>query len=204
MCRRADRDPTREDRLCSCHFTDGNKFLDPSIFPRNEEGSWKFPTPEKRRKTKVAVSTTPHIKDFNIAESDTIDTVYIPPTVGELTDEEDIDDNLLEEDFRPSDIAGTFEVHLHQNEDYSTNQEEHEQPLSKKRKSATPKLQKPTPIWQKEEIELSTSQSKESVRKEKLVNLLEGKSPIELFSLLIDDELMLQIVNYSVFSFFLL
>ncbi|KAK5648178.1 hypothetical protein RI129_003070 [Pyrocoelia pectoralis] len=53
MCRRADRDPTREDRLCSCHFNDGNKMLGPTIFPWNKEGVWKFPYPEKRiRKTK--------------------------------------------------------------------------------------------------------------------------------------------------------
>ncbi|KAF5297501.1 hypothetical protein FQA39_LY12095 [Lamprigera yunnana] len=136
-------------------------------------------------------------EDVNIAEANTIDAVYISPTVDELTNEENIDDDLLEEDSRPSDIAGTFEVHLHQNEDYPTIQEEQEQPLPKKCKSTTPKLQKPTPIWQKEKIEFSTSKSKESVRKEKLVNLLEGKSPKELFSLLIDDELMLKIVNYS-------
>ncbi|KAF5289028.1 hypothetical protein FQA39_LY03907 [Lamprigera yunnana] len=70
-------------------------------------------------------------ENINIVEANIIDAVYIPPTVDELTDEEDIDGNLLEEDSCPSDISGTFEVHLHQNEDYPVNQEEHEQPLPK-------------------------------------------------------------------------
>ncbi|KAF5308714.1 hypothetical protein FQR65_LT06075 [Abscondita terminalis] len=107
-------------------------------------------------------------EDFSIVKANTIDAVYIPPTVDELTDEEDIDDDLLEENSRPSDRAGTNVL-----------------------------LQKPTTIWQKEKIEFSTSSSKESVRKEKLLNLLENKTPTELFSLLIDDDLMLQIVKFS-------
>ncbi|KAL3279298.1 hypothetical protein HHI36_016806 [Cryptolaemus montrouzieri] len=44
-----------------------------------------------------------------------IDAVYIPPEVDELTDEENIDDDLIGEvasDFG-NDVAGTFEIHSH-------------------------------------------------------------------------------------------
>ncbi|XP_072377944.1 uncharacterized protein [Diabrotica undecimpunctata] len=39
-----------------------------------------------------------------------IDAVIIPPDVDELTDEEEIDDDLLEGHDKPQDTAGTFEL----------------------------------------------------------------------------------------------
>ncbi|CAH1998516.1 unnamed protein product [Acanthoscelides obtectus] len=48
-----------------------------------------------------------------------LDAVYIPPDVDNVTDEEDVEDELLPEmDVPgPSDIAGTFELHAFMNED---------------------------------------------------------------------------------------
>ncbi|CAH2014521.1 unnamed protein product [Acanthoscelides obtectus] len=50
---------------------------------------------------------------------DALDAVYIPPDVDNVTDEEDVEDELLPEiDVPgPSDIAGTFELHAFMNED---------------------------------------------------------------------------------------
>ncbi|XP_066261379.1 uncharacterized protein [Euwallacea similis] len=49
----------------------------------------------------------------NNDESQHIDAVYIPPDVDTLTDEENInDENNLQEFEEPTDIVGTFELHL--------------------------------------------------------------------------------------------
>lgn len=48
--RRQDREPNKEDRLCSCHFVDGKKENGPSIFKHNEGKIIQFPSPEKRKK----------------------------------------------------------------------------------------------------------------------------------------------------------
>ncbi|KAK9727547.1 hypothetical protein QE152_g19151 [Popillia japonica] len=55
-------------------------------------------------------------KIMNGAESDTdgpIDIVQLPPSnVDDVTDEEELDDNELEEDV-PNDVAGELELHVH-------------------------------------------------------------------------------------------
>ncbi|KAG5876688.1 hypothetical protein JTB14_005154 [Gonioctena quinquepunctata] len=43
---------------------------------------------------------------------DVIDTVYIPPDVDTLTDEKNIDDESYSPENEPTDMAGTFEVHV--------------------------------------------------------------------------------------------
>lgn len=48
--RRQDREPNKEDRLCSCHFVDGKKENGPSIFKHNEGKIIQFPSPEKRKR----------------------------------------------------------------------------------------------------------------------------------------------------------
>jgi len=40
--------PNFNSRLCSCHFKDGLRENDPSIFNRNEDKSLQFLSPEKR------------------------------------------------------------------------------------------------------------------------------------------------------------
>ncbi|KAK4885743.1 hypothetical protein RN001_002014 [Aquatica leii] len=59
ICRRADRNPTREDRLCSCHFVNGDKTLGPTIFPWNKEGIWEFPAPEQSKRKRKTEDTAP-------------------------------------------------------------------------------------------------------------------------------------------------
>ncbi|KAG5890526.1 hypothetical protein JTB14_022759 [Gonioctena quinquepunctata] len=53
-----------------------------------------------------------------IQRDDPIDLVYIPPDVDSLTDEEAIDDEspLTERDLWGGDIAGTYEIHLPEND----------------------------------------------------------------------------------------
>ncbi|KAJ8962172.1 hypothetical protein NQ318_018129 [Aromia moschata] len=54
-------------------------------------------------------------EDDEVLDCDIVDAVYVPLPVDELTDEEDLDENLLDNDDVLADIAGTFEVHLHGN-----------------------------------------------------------------------------------------
>ncbi|KAF5297219.1 hypothetical protein FQR65_LT10035 [Abscondita terminalis] len=53
-CRRADLDPTRKDRLCSCHFLNGNKTLGRTIFVWNKKGTWTFATPQQTKRKRKA------------------------------------------------------------------------------------------------------------------------------------------------------
>ncbi|KAI5736139.1 hypothetical protein M8J76_000366 [Diaphorina citri] len=51
-CRRGDIPPTKDDRLCSCHFVDGDKSKTPSIFNYNEEKKFTIENlPNKRKRT---------------------------------------------------------------------------------------------------------------------------------------------------------
>jgi len=45
-CRRSDRFPsTQNDRICSCHFVNGDKSQDPVLFPHNTGKAFLFPDP---------------------------------------------------------------------------------------------------------------------------------------------------------------
>ena len=48
--RRADREPNDDSRLCSCHFKEGKKENNPTIFSYREKKQFNFPSPEKRVK----------------------------------------------------------------------------------------------------------------------------------------------------------
>ncbi|CAH2100887.1 unnamed protein product [Euphydryas editha] len=57
LCRRKDRDPTREDRLCSCHFADERDVV-PSIFAHNSNKRFEFLDPEKRKSSRTKKKTS--------------------------------------------------------------------------------------------------------------------------------------------------
>nr|CAH7746855.1 unnamed protein product [Callosobruchus chinensis] len=50
-------------------------------------------------------------EDEDLQLADSMDAVYIPPPV-ELTDEEDIDDQVCETEMNLPDVAGTYEIHV--------------------------------------------------------------------------------------------
>lgn len=129
-----------------------------------------------------------------------VDAVYIPPDVDELTDEEDIDDdlsNLNETAFENVDIAGTFELHI--NDDDLFDDSDDETLAEKKRKLSNSKscALKP-PEWKKGNISLKSQPlANEDREVEQIRNQLEGKSPLDLFFMFFDTELLDAIVGYS-------
>jgi hypothetical protein len=150
-------------------------------------------------------------EDDDLANAGQIDAVYIPPNVDEITDEEDIDDDLLVEDVEIADVAGTFEVHAHAEQEQVHAEQEHEpdEPTpstsfakrTKQSKSAKNKPSKPKeiiPNWkQMEPRYTSFPNSEESSKIEDIVNAVGGKSPYEVFSLYFDSEVLTKIVDYS-------
>ncbi|XP_065174752.1 uncharacterized protein LOC135826565 [Sycon ciliatum] len=66
MCRRQDKEPDASSRLCSCHFKDGDKKKDPTIFPRNKDKAFGFQDPEpmhRRKRTVKALAVDDTDKD---------------------------------------------------------------------------------------------------------------------------------------------
>ncbi|KAF2881373.1 hypothetical protein ILUMI_24816 [Ignelater luminosus] len=53
----------------------------------------------------------------DIQNGDDIDAMYIPPDVDTLTDEEDLDNDVLLEKVPVTDVGGTFEVHVESSDD---------------------------------------------------------------------------------------
>ncbi|XP_056013925.1 uncharacterized protein LOC130052580 [Ostrea edulis] len=45
LCKRKDRTVTSSDRICSCHFKDGRKENDPTLFPWNQGTYFDFQDP---------------------------------------------------------------------------------------------------------------------------------------------------------------
>lgn len=142
-----------------------------------------------------------------------IDAVYIPPAVDTLTDEEDMDDeDKLEEFEEPTDIVGTFELHVPENTNalgqtcaLSTTEPEwdssDDETLESKRRrilSANSRLGSTTK-WKKGQIEYThTPISNEFRSCEELKNRLLGKTPLEFFFMFFDDEVIDLILNFSV------
>ncbi|KAI4469486.1 hypothetical protein MML48_1g17433 [Holotrichia oblita] len=73
------------------------------------------------------------LNELDDEQEGALNAVYIPPKVDELTDEEDIDDNvLLNEIPLDGEIAGTFEIDV--GSDDALHDESDEEPLSEKRR----------------------------------------------------------------------
>ncbi|KAK9736253.1 hypothetical protein QE152_g12635 [Popillia japonica] len=108
---------------------------------------------EQFRPNEQEISGLFEIQNHNdTTNEDNIDVVYIPPEVDELTDEEDIDDNVVIEQFRPNEqeISGLFEI---QNHNDTTN----EGPIDSDDETLDVKRQKllrqkvSAPVWKKGE-----------------------------------------------------
>lgn len=50
-------------------------------------------------------------EDMDLLETNTVDAVYIPLPVDEVTDEEELDDDIYENEINLPDVAGTYEIH---------------------------------------------------------------------------------------------
>lgn len=115
--------------------------------------------------------------DSSDSETENVDIVYIPPEVTALTDEEDIDDNLLTEDVLEKDIAGTFEIHGKENSKVK---------ISKTSKNSM------KPNWNKTEYPIYSAfpTSVESACLQDMVVQYGELSPFEIFSLFVDNTLL--------------
>ncbi|XP_072399461.1 uncharacterized protein [Diabrotica undecimpunctata] len=142
--------------------------------------------------------------DSDLEEADEIDAVYIPPLVNVLTDEEDLDDNLLIEEEALTDIAGTFEIYTRSREEAKTPTESILEPSTtrgKKRKVNSERKCKPTqytPDWSKSSENYSSSpKDNEFNKKEEIKLRLAGKTPFEIFSLFFEDIVFQKILEFS-------
>lgn len=129
--------------------------------------------------------------DDDLLNADSIDAVYIPPEVDEITDEEDINDELLVEEESVADVAGTFEIHTNidhetQNDIHCREQEpssssaEIDEQATKRRKKNV--KQSVTANWTKSQPLYTTIPvSGEESEIEAIKNALGGKSPLEFF-----------------------
>lgn len=140
-----------------------------------------------------------------------VDAVIIPPTVDDLTDEEDIDENALLGKFAhykdkhrwltkicflgdlvPQDVAGTFELLVPEME----NDDICVEPSTSK--GATKRNTVYTPKWKKKHPEYDNLPvSNEEVAKKDLVEALADKSPLDIFFMFFDENLLNEIIYFS-------
>lgn len=120
-----------------------------------------------------------------------IDIVQLPPIhVDELTDEENLDENELEEDIH-LDTAGELELHLH------TSCDDSNETKTKKRKHSDKNIEKVSPCWKKVNPNYSKTYPSVDINKSKndVINQVNGKTPVEVFELFFDENLMNMIVE---------
>ncbi|XP_072400360.1 uncharacterized protein [Diabrotica undecimpunctata] len=136
------------------------------------------------------------VNDLEI-ERGFVDAVYIPPNVDELTDEEDIDENLrMNDESIDKEIAGTLEIEVDIDNDIC---DEPEEPVPGKKRRFSGKKERENIEWEKKEVvytHLPTSNEHNSLQQIK--DALEGKTPLEIFLMFFDEELLTMIVEFSV------
>lgn len=98
-------------------------------------------------------------EDEDLFQTDAVDAVYIPPPVDEVTDKEELDDDLRENVINLPDVAGTYEINasLHNSsEDLDSQSLPSSSKKSKvskktinKSKTALPKWKKEVPVYTK-------------------------------------------------------
>ncbi|KAF2902242.1 hypothetical protein ILUMI_03944 [Ignelater luminosus] len=109
-----------------------------------------------------------------IQNGDDMGAVYIPPDVDTLTDEKDLDDDVLLEKVPVTDVVGTFEVHVESSDD---DEPIAEPSTSKMKKVVKQKL--PLPSWRKENLQYSSSPTSSKFRKvEEIKQQVGGKTPL--------------------------
>ena len=122
-----------------------------------------------------------------------IDMVEILPPVNELTDEEDFDDEILDDEERDEsfilqDVPGSVELHRYDNEEPT-------QPQCKRKKSPDLSWEKIEPSFSKF---VSPTTNGANDRMKSMKDELLGKSPVDMFELFLDDELLKEICKESV------
>nr|CAI5834682.1 unnamed protein product [Callosobruchus analis] len=146
-------------------------------------------------------------------QSDEIDAVYIPPEVDTLTDEEDVNDDMNpRESEEPFDVVGTFELHVPDNtelpdqsftlstDEPEWNSSDDESLESKRRRmlSTNDRLAS-TVKWKKGQIEYIHRPISDEFRAcEELKNALSEKTPLEIFFMFMDDEVIDLILDFSI------
>lgn len=141
-------------------------------------------------------------EDEEISQSNTVDAVYIPPPVDELTDEEEVDDDICEDAWDLPDVAGTYEIHVTPLETFEEVDDQSSPTPSKKSKlcqqPVKSKSKKPIPKWRKEmPTYTSEPQNEEKHKLEEIENKVGGKTPFEVFSLYFSDEVWDKIITYT-------
>lgn len=157
-------------------------------------------TDEYKRPLSTAELISVLEEDDDLITANMIDAVYIPPTVDEMTDEENIDDDLLDEKDTDADIAGTIEIHTHTEHEEVTVSREEEPGTSAKRKKRDGGKKKTEciPNWKKVEPSYTSSPlSEELGEEEEIKNTMSGRSPFEVFSLYFDVDVLSKIVEYT-------
>lgn len=149
-------------------------------------------------------------------ESETIDIVALPPeNVDVVSDVEDIDENVLE-DTQPKDVPGNVEIHSSALPVTPTvvtptsvtptvvqQLDEEREPVRKIQKTANIRNPKTKSIsnWQTTKPDFSEQfdQNDDVLKsRENMIRDLKGKSPVEVFEILFDEDVMTYIVQQSV------
>ncbi|KAK9701185.1 hypothetical protein QE152_g30775 [Popillia japonica] len=115
--------------------------------------------------------------------------VIIPPEVDELTDEEQVDDDLLRDDNVFQDIAGSFEIITSAKDDIIVSEPSTSSITTarKKKKSKTVS----SPKWERKHPEYTSGPtSAEYDNVQRIKNTLADKTPLEVFLLYFDEEVL--------------
>ncbi|XP_033220935.1 piggyBac transposable element-derived protein 3-like [Belonocnema kinseyi] len=159
----------------------------------------------------LSISTTPLStaeilaileEDEDLLQANIIDAVYIPPSVDELTDEEEIDHVICENGEDLPDCAGTYEIHASL-PDTSEETDKPSLPSSSKKAKVCKKTikynsKKDLPKWTKKNpIYATEPQNEEKNNLEQIENRIGGKTPFEVFSLYFSDDVWDKIISYT-------
>ncbi|KAI4469474.1 transposase is4 [Holotrichia oblita] len=138
-------------------------------------------------------------EDSDLEEINEIDAVYVPPDVDSLTDEENLDEDLLAGENLSMDIVGTIEIHTQALENDNFVEPPPGPSSSKKKKiSSKSKSKQYVPSWKKLEPSYSSVPTKNEFQKmQEIKQQVGGKSPLEVLLLFFDDTVLNAIVNYS-------
>lgn len=130
-----------------------------------------------------------------VKRSDKINVVYVPPDVHELSDEEEIDDEVIDSNAVITNICGKVQLEYGNDEIENTNSDNNCEPPTKKFKSRS---EYGPANWRKRQFNFSkVPVNVQQISLENITQKLGSKSPIELFELFLTDEMVRMIADYS-------
>lgn len=133
------------------------------------------------------------LEDIDLDEEN-IDICYIPPDVDDLTDEENIDDDVIGElENLPNDLAGTFEIMHVANENEESISQEVTLPPPKKAAKMENITWCRTPV----DYEIDAISNEERDVKS-IIEVLHGKSVLDFFKQMFDEKVMELIISNSI------